>query len=212
MDITFESLKNPTAQELAQVEQIYLANFPPDEKMPFQEAADGLVKGWLTVLVARVGEQIAGMAMLNPLPDAPLWYLPYIAVDSSQHGNGIGSRLFQFMLDFLRYETDTEGLIWEVEPDVPGQPDHPQNRRIRFYERQGAQLLRRIPNYVMPSMIDENSVVPARLMWCPVRGALREVPLAEVLRWLRALYACSYPDHPGLCEQIIAGLNAGEQP
>jgi hypothetical protein len=89
---------------------------------------------------------------------------------------------------------------------VPGQPDHAQNRRLRFYERQGAQLLRQIPNYVMPSMIDPDRTVPARLMWCPVRGPLREVSLAEAMGWLRALYACSYPDHPDLCEQIVAGL------
>jgi ribosomal protein S18 acetylase RimI-like enzyme len=195
---------------LGQVEQIYLASFPPDEKMPFQTAVDGLAEGWLTVLIAREGERIVGIAMANPLPDVLLWYLSYIAVDGGQQGRGIGSRLFQYLIDFLRRATDTEGLLWEVEPDVPGQPDHTQNRRLRFYERQGAQLLRQIPNYVMPSMIDPDRTVPARLMWCPVRGALREVSLAEAIRWLRVLYASSYAEHGDLCEQIVAGLTRAE--
>ena len=208
--ITLEQLRDPSAGDLAQVRLIYETNFTPVEQTPFSLLADWLKSDTLMLLVARArGDQrILGMAMLLPLQDTPSTHLMYLAVDRERHDQGIGGAFFRQMIDFLSEHTDANALFWELYPARPDQPDHIDNRRIRFYKRLGASVVTEALHYVAPNYL-EGGVIPCWLMWVPLRDRRDNLDRTEVAAWVSGLYALAYADRPELGRQIVAEIMAG---
>jgi hypothetical protein len=95
-------------------------------------------------------------------------------------------------------------LVWEVEaPEAD--PAHIHNRRIRFYERHGARVVRMANTYRMPAGDDDT--IPLRLMWIPVRGRTHPPDRAEVAAWIDDIYDLVYPGSEALAERLIAELD-----
>ncbi len=206
--VKVEHLAEPTTTDLEQLEPIYLAGFPPSERDPFEDLVRAVRQGTLTLLVAKEDEpggEIAGFMLLLPsLPGTTAAYLPYFAIDERRRGQGVGSRLFGFMQDFLAVQGRVDAVVWEVEAQVPGDPEAQPNRRIRFYRRLGGRLVTMIPNYLMPNF--EGGILPAHLMWIPIGARQHDPDRAEVIAWVRGIYTVGYPYHLDLCEQIVAEL------
>ncbi len=206
--VKVEHLADPTTTDLEQLEPIYIAGFPPSERDPFEALVYAIRQGELLLLVARdggVGGEITGFMLLLPLlPGTTAAYLPYFAIDEHRRGQGIGSQLFGFMRDFLADRRQVDAVVWEVEAQVPGNREALPNRRLRFYQRLGGRLVTMIPNYRMPNF--EGGIIPAHLMWIPIGVRQHDPDRAEVVSWVRSIYAIGYPHHLDLCEQIVAEL------
>jgi GNAT superfamily N-acetyltransferase len=207
MPATFHHLTDPTPDEIAQIRTIYTSNFPPVMQKPFSDIEDGSRDGSVVVLVARDGDQperITGIATLARLSRTPSLYLGYFATDQRLHNQGLGGALFDYMVAFVTANhPDMNAVVWEVEaPEAD--PAHIHNRRIRFYERRGARVVRMANTYRMPAGDD---TIPLRLMWIPVRGRTHLPGCAEVAAWIDDIYDLVYPGGEALAARLIAELD-----
>lgn len=213
MPFTYERLHHPTGGEFDQIKLIFDTNFAPHMQKPFAMLTTGCQDGTITLLVVRdgAGGPILGAATLTPLPDLPTLYLGYFVVDQHRHNQGIGSEFFRFMVDFINQHFEHNALVWDVEGVSLDDPAHLNSRRIRFYERLGAQVVTLAPTYRMPlhEALDPNgSTFPLRLMWLPLRGRTASPDKTEVSAWISAIHTMFYPDHRALLDQILAELGA----
>ena len=203
-DVVFEHLTTPTTADWDQIRAIYESNFPPVMQKPFDVFLDGVPDGSIILLVARADGAIIGITTLARLPATPTLYLGYLAVDPVRHNNGIGGRLFEFMVAFAVRHTDVDAIVWEVEAPEPGDPAHLHNRRIRFYERHGSAVITAAPTYRMPDT--EGGTIPLRLMWLPLGARHHPPDQTEIASWIRDIYVLFYPGNEPLAEQIIAEM------
>ena len=184
MPFTYERLLNPTGDELAQIKAIYDENFPPVMQKPFDVISGGSRDGSVIVLVARDADQpdrLVGIATLAALSRTATIYLGFLATDQRLHNQGIGGTLFRFMVDYVTAQTSADSLIWEVEGPEPD-PAHLHNRRIRFYERQGAHVAALVPTYRMPD--GAGGTIPLRIMWLRLREDQTPPRKREVVDWI----------------------------
>jgi ribosomal protein S18 acetylase RimI-like enzyme len=213
MPIQFERLDSPTPIQLEQIQAIYEDSFPPSEREPFADIAASMADQSLMMRVAREGDESArvmGFALVTTLPDVKLAYLPYFATHRDSRNQGVGARLFRFMVDDLARMGEWRALIWEVEPPNPDDPGDVKNRRIGFYERLGGRLITSAASYCMPDY-ETGGVVPLRLMWLPLDDDDDDWPetptKSTVIAWIKSLYAHDYPGYSALCDAIIAGMD-----
>ena len=122
--------------------------FPPNEKI--------LVSTILKILWNKVenegnhlaaildeNQKFIGMAMYQLPPDKPVGVLWYVAVVPGQRSKGWGSVIYKKILTQLDPQI-YKGLVFEVE--IPGEADSSPDaeRRILFYQKNGAKLLKGI--------------------------------------------------------------------
>jgi len=210
MPVTFEHLPQPTDDDLARIRDIYESNFPPVMQKPFTVIAEGSRDGSVIVLVACDEGQpgrIMGIATLAQLAGTPTLYLGYLAVDQRLHNRGIGGQLFRFVVEFVTDHTSAGALVWEIEAPEQGDPMHIHNRRIRFYERLGAQVVTLASTYRMPDGNSGGGTIPLRLMWYPLHGRTAPPAKPEVASWIKDIYDLVYPGSDALAAQLIAELD-----
>jgi ribosomal protein S18 acetylase RimI-like enzyme len=154
MSVEFRELSTPHDPLLPAWLDLYERSFPPEEKVPQTEHVSLLERRAAgeevrAMLLAAVDEknQLAGMARYELYGRAD--YLPYLAVAEDRRGSGIGSAFYTWIFRSLTARRGTEalGLLFEVEiPELGHDLETRINaeRRIRFYQRLGAKLLRGI--------------------------------------------------------------------
>ena len=210
MPVIFEHLAQPTDDELARIRHIYESNCPPVMQKPFGVIAEGSQDGSVTVLIARDEDspgRIVGMVTLAQLAGTRTLYFGYLAVEQRLHNRGIGTELFRYTVQFATDRTAAEALVWEVEAPEPGDLTHIHNRRIRFYERLGAQVVTLAGSYRMPDGNPGDGTIPLRLMWYPLRGRTTPPRKPEVASWIQDIYDLVYPGSEALAAQLIAELD-----
>lgn len=121
---------------------LYEQSFPPSEKMPVSWHLAALLEpSPEQVLLAGLCEDfVAGMARYELVEDcggAALWYL---AITPGLRRRGLGSQFYQEILDRLRSE-GVRGLCFEIEDPARSGDRETAERRIRFYQKNGAQTL-----------------------------------------------------------------------
>jgi len=117
-----------TDEDLAFVEDIYLASFPEEERRPWNDLSEGLLSGKIHLEAVRGDDgNIVGFATVWRFPE--FVYIEHLAVDGKVRGLGVGGRL----LDSIA-EREAVPVVVEVEPASTGEDAV---RRIAFYERHG---------------------------------------------------------------------------
>ena len=161
--------------------ELYERAFPPEEKVPVSDHLDTLARPdpeWHVALVAVTAERDDFVAMLRYEWGGRAAYLPYLAVGEAWRGAGLGSRIYEHLLERIRGASPgVEALVFEVERpdqahDAPGREDA--ERRIRFYQRLGARLLRGI-HYLQE--VPEQPPIPMNLMVHPFQPLTAEAAL-----------------------------------
>lgn len=157
---------------------LYERAFPPEERVPVEEHLRELRPDSDAVLLAAQDEggKLLGLARYDLYEHAA--YLYYLAVDETVRSLGLGSAIYQEIL--RRLDPGLTGMVFEVErPDHAADPELA-GRRIRFYQRLGAKLLRGI-DYLQE--IPGQPPVPMHLMLHPFRPLTPEqaLSLAEEL-------------------------------
>ena len=165
------SANDPT---LEPCKTLFYAAFPPDERVPGQSFAHMLERrasgkenyeSQPRLVVAQLGDEFAGFCSFGCLVDMkadPLEHfgaIYYMAVVPELRSRGIGQFLFKTVeaivtTDARCRRANPRGVLLEVEsPDQAADPADRTVRehRIKFYERLGCRLLKRI-DYVQPPL------------------------------------------------------------
>lgn len=157
-------LSDPADPLLPEWLALYERAFPPEERVPGEEHLRELRPDSDAVLLAAEDEdgKLLGLARYDLYDHAA--YLYYLAVDDAVRSLGLGSAIYQEIL--RRLDPELTGMVFEVEhPDHAADPELAR-RRIRFYQRLGAKLLRGI-HYLQE--IPGQPPVPMHLMVHPFR-------------------------------------------
>lgn len=200
----YEVLPDPMPDDLRQIEAIYRSSFPPAELAPFPDIVREVREGLNTLIISRhESGSVSAFALIHWLPGSRLIFLPYMAVARGYQNQGIGSGLLRYVVDELLHSCEADALIWEVERPESDDPNDERRRRVRFYERLGAQMVSAAnAHYCMPNPAGEGTV-PLWLMWVPLCHSPEQPGPVEVARWVQAIYAHDYASRPDLAEQII---------
>jgi len=144
-------------------------SFPPEEREPCQTLIKTIQDGRSILYTASVKNTIRGFTKLTPLTKTNIYLMEYLAVETRSRNQGIGGKILQFIREDLKTAKGL-GLILEVEPpEVSGGKEREIcQRRIRFYQRNGAQMVLDGGAYRMPNLAGEGSL-PMRLMWLPIK-------------------------------------------
>jgi len=163
------------AERLDKIYKHYVSDFPLDEQKTFDQLTRILQKDRYEIILLRHKkyDEIIGYAFVYS-DDTTLW-LDYMAIDHKFRNAGYGTLLFNKILE--KKAANKAGMFLEVENLEPDDSDNSNNaKRIRFYERLGAQ---RLPiDYKLPT---KDGPYPMSLYFKPVKGVkvLREEELRQ---------------------------------
>lgn len=144
------SVKAPETSLLRTAEQLYLDSFPPEERRPWTDIADG--HGPELHMIFADGD-FAGFVTTW---DLGTWtYIEHFAIMPERRGGGIGALVLTALKNM-----DSRPLLLEAEPSCESNPMA--TRRIEFYRRNGFHLLDY--NYIQPPYTAGLPPVPLRLM------------------------------------------------
>jgi GNAT superfamily N-acetyltransferase len=184
------------------VHSMFEEAFPVWEREPFDDLVGREAAGVATPVVMVDGDQPVGLAVTSCLDSVQWSYLEYFAVVLDRRGKGLGGHLWRAMIRDLAVRDQPSRVVLDVE-DPAGVPEGSpevrlRERRIRFYERQGARLLP-VRDYVVPRLDDVAGSQRALLLWAAGADDAQPPGLAELVSLLPAVYAAGYgleADHP----------------
>lgn len=202
MNVHFTRSQSPSNRELKQIQLIYEASFPPAESKPFELIAARLHVGEYLCYVTELQGSIVAFALLLPLTSSGCTFLEYIAVNQDHQSRGLGSELLRFIIGDLGSR-----LVWEVEPCANSDADDIRNRRLRFYERLGGQLIKLSTTYAMPNFEKGGDGIPLRLMQFPAGEQPDEYAVAAIVS---AIYSTAYAGRDELRDIILRDLKTRE--
>lgn len=150
--------------------ELYYASFPISEQMSeafFVQTLDDKFNAHehrRHVLALTGGDvtEVKGMAFYEIHEDVNVSSLWYIAVCEKSRSRGIGTHLYQQIIEQVK-AAGMDALIFEVE--IPGEDGDIASRRIGWYRRQGAQILEGI-EYIQELDTDQPPL-PMHLMIHP---------------------------------------------
>jgi ribosomal protein S18 acetylase RimI-like enzyme len=126
---------------------LYETAFPPKERIlvssilkDLSTSKNDLVPEMHYIAILDGNNQFIGMAMYQLPSEKPVAVLWYVAVTPDQRSQGWGSKIYKGILSRINPEI-YKALVFEVE--ISGEPDSSPEaeRRVRFYQKNGARLL-----------------------------------------------------------------------
>ena len=166
--------------------KIYTGSFPSNETRSVQETANVLSKNnnSYKLFVAQNNKKstILGFMLVYDFIDFVL--LDYMAVLKEHRGNGIGSAMFEYIIEKYR-QTTCDMILLEIQR--VSEPDNKSKEaRIQFYKRHGAQLI--TDSYHMPSY--EN--MPSELMLLMAVLFSNEISELRIIDMIERIYKKVY--------------------
>lgn len=144
-----------TIQEFDEVYQLFKEAFIPEELRPYEKMKDLLNRKSFSIFVIREEEKIVAAILIWQFEQ--FVYLENFAVDKSQRGHGLGSKILTEVKDLY----PEQFIVLEVEnPD-----DEMKQRRIKFYQRND--FILNPFHYMQPSFRREPTGVDLMLMSYP---------------------------------------------
>ena len=185
-NLSIREIRDAGGDILDQVLGIYEEAFPIEERIPTENlrsmirqtsAATDHVDHWWAGIDQP--DRVWGMASFSYYCATRWAYLPFLAIHNEERGRGLGGYLFQEVLlqvkeDAIRLDGKPGiGLCFEVERPQDGHDDaerEKRQRRIRFYERNGAFVINGV-DFVAPPLGHGFPALPLILMACPMPKA-----------------------------------------
>ena len=166
------------------ISHIYIDSFPASERIDIAALFTGAELGHSLLCTAHQGDSVVGFSYSAPIDETGVQLLGYMAVDAAQRNHGVGSRLVAFLAKQLASDTAHRGILIEVESDqgCPERMRALRERRIRFYERNGAHLVDCIRDYRIPNLEDANDEIAMKLLWLPRKAGRSERLQSPLLR------------------------------
>jgi GNAT superfamily N-acetyltransferase len=178
---------------------LYAASFPPAERVPVEAIKDSILRREQNdqpsditshFLIAVREAKVLGLASYAYYGSTRLGFLFYLAVDPVLRGQGWGAWLLQKINARLSQDASAvagpppRGLMWEVERPLDAETPAEQEirqRRIHFYQRNGAVLLDQI-DFLAPPLAPGLPSVMYHVMFLPGQGLDEDLSFPPLLK------------------------------
>jgi GNAT superfamily N-acetyltransferase len=204
------SLRDLDDRQLDAVRSVFEEAFPPWQREAFDDLVARERTGHAsTVILVDSGQPLA-LAVTSCLASVRWSYLEYFAVDVDQRSRGVGGQLWRAMGRDLVARAQPGRLVLEVD-DPAGAAEDPaehriRERRIRFYQRQGARFLP-ARDYNVPHLDSADDSEPMLLLWAAMADDAQPPGPSELSALLPAVYAAGY-ELPADHALVLAALRA----
>ena len=167
--------------------QIYLASFPDGEVQPVSLVAERVSQGLSRLYVGHQRGEVALMALLWPLKGTNFILLDYLATKASYRSLGLGSHFLKEMGQVL--SRHHQYFIIEVDNPDYGPDRELRLRRVNYYKRNGARILKGV-DYILPPIQKEQPMPMLLLVLPEYEGAKMEAGLVKnlITRLYQELY------------------------
>jgi ribosomal protein S18 acetylase RimI-like enzyme len=159
--------------------------------------------------LAADGDELQGLAAVLPLHGCPAVFLEYLAVAPAARNAGIGARILGYLRELTgTARPGTEGVIFEVDrpEDATDSAERDlRERRIGFYQRNGAAVLEAGRNYRAPAS-EGGGTLAYLLMWLPVAPGALPPAGARLKAYVTAMFTQSYElsEDTALVHELVA--------
>ncbi len=181
------------ATSLKQLEAIYLESFPASERAPLKGLVEEIESRRYHLLTIRERGTLRGFAASMALSGLNVYLLAYLAVERHCRSLGLGGRLVRTLVESLASQGNVSGLLIEVDPEE-AEDDRDLRmalRRIRFYERLGAQTVAGTAGYRAPNLAGEGSLA-MQLLWLPIGNSEQRLEGEKLRSCVAALLVQGY--------------------
>lgn len=174
-------VKNPDFKEAI---KIYIDSFPANERQAPSVIEKRVADKVSRLLVGKWKDKVTCMALLYEFKNnKDFILLEYLGTDANYRSNGFGSKMMEYISKIVEKLQKT--LIIEVENPNFGEKREEKERRIRFYKKVGAKLLKGA-RYVVPPL-DGSEPIEMNLMILPSYGN-GKIPGALVQEVITQMY------------------------
>jgi len=161
-DVFLTKVEKSHDPRMSEIMHIYRTSFPENERQSDETIVQRQQTNLNEIFVLENSiKEIYGIALLFPITRSDYILLDYLAIKESFKQFGFGSFLFQRIKDYVFQQN--KKLIIEVEKPSGVQREE-QEKRIKFYVKNGAKLLKDI-DYYLPSINGQKNV-EMNLMIC----------------------------------------------
>jgi len=147
--VDFVELTEVDSPEYSQAIEIYEEAFPLAERQPVSIIRHRISSGLYKAYIGRLEEtkEVVVLAFLWPFKDSNFILLDYLAVKKSVRGQNVGSAYLISMIQVLKPQQ--KYLLIEVDNPKFAPDEDEATRRIAFYQRNGARLMKDL-RYLLP--------------------------------------------------------------
>ena len=156
--LTFRQIYNCNDIHFEKAIYIYDESFPSNEKQPLSLIKKRITDKTSSLFVGLLNDKVICMALLLDCKDLEFVLLDYMAVEKEYRNNKIGASLFKFLSGNIK--SLNKYMIIETENNLFGNNKVLRKKRINFYIRNGAFLLKEIP-YILPPL---DGTIPTEML------------------------------------------------
>jgi hypothetical protein len=149
MEISYSEIANTNDIYFSEAIKIYNESFPSNERQPLAVIKKRIENGKAKLYVGSHKEEIVCIALLYHFNQSDFVFLDYMAVAEKFRNYKIGSSFFSFLIE--KVVSAEKYLLLEVEDYLYGNNTEQRKKRINFYIRNGAYILKDTP-YLLPSL------------------------------------------------------------
>ncbi len=127
--------------------KIYIESFPPNERHSIATIKTRIESGYYRLFIGRLENEVVFMALFWPLKNTEFILFDYMAVKKNYRNKGIGTKFLENIFDILKVKD--RYLILEVENPEYGDNKEQRKKRVAFYKRHGAKIMKNL-RYILP--------------------------------------------------------------
>lgn len=158
--LEFIKISDTNHQYFAGAIEIYTESFSPDSRQLVSLLKERIDSGTSCLYVGYIPKEVVFIAVLWPLKNTEFILLDYIATQKRFRSQGIGSAFMKELYQELR---DSEKfLLIEVENPEKGERKEQKERRLAFYQRLGAKIMKGV-RYLLPAL-DGSISIPTEML------------------------------------------------
>ncbi|HEY6251295.1 MAG TPA: GNAT family N-acetyltransferase [Candidatus Angelobacter sp.] len=199
-----EQLKSCNEPAFREFYEIYAASIAAREQKSEAWICEMVRKPDNKVLVIKRGGQVKGFSILFLPRSRSFGLLEYMAVVREERNRGLGAEIFRRSMEHAwTREGQAVPILLEVDSDrEPSLDQKLRTRRQQFYHRLGCLRIAGL-DYILP-LPGEGPPPEMDLMIYPA-GNLRQIPKADLEKWLETIYQDVYrcsPDDPRIGKML----------
>jgi hypothetical protein len=203
--LEFYEVRDLSSRDCSEAIQIYNHSFHPEVRRPASSLISLIQRRQTRMVVGRIDHKVALVAVLFPIPKTRFVLLDYLATDEAKRSMGLGGQFLEKAFDLLE-GISFDHLLVEVEDPMAAKEEYDDCiKRIGFYRRSGAKMLKDL-RYLLPSF---NGGEPSEMKLMLIsRTNIERLEGGELKEAITRVYSKLYgrDDDDEILNQIIKGM------